>query len=101
MTDCDRLLQVLSDGQPHSHRELYRLGMIVHSRISDLRRKGHNISQWRDGDLYWYELGAVPEADSSLAAAGGPPGSDHADVSHPSAPTQPTLFTEPRKPVWA
>lgn len=52
MTDCARLLNVLSDGKPHSHNELYRLGMVVHSRISDLRGRGHDIRcerfDWRD-----------------------------------------------------
>jgi hypothetical protein len=47
VTDCERLLEALSDGRPKSHRELYALGMIVHSRVSDLRKKGHDIRAWR------------------------------------------------------
>lgn len=45
MSHCERLLEVLSDGQEHPHTELYRLGMMVHSRVSDLRKRGHNITQ--------------------------------------------------------
>lgn len=92
MTDTARLLEVLSDGEPHGHRELYRLGMIVHSRVSDLRKQGHVIAAWREGDTYWYQLtplgAAVPpqtcpegsaddgSLDESTAASSGvnPPG---------------------------
>lgn len=66
MTDCARLLEVLRDGKPHSHHELYRLGMVVHSRVSDLRKSGHLIQVWRERDhdhgrvrpefTYWYRL---------------------------------------------
>lgn len=56
MTHCDQLLQVLSDGRPHDHRQLYALGMIVHSRVADLRDKGHTILCWRDGDTSYYQL---------------------------------------------
>jgi hypothetical protein len=61
-THCARLLAVLQDGQPHDHLSLYRLGMIVHSRVSDLRKRGHLISQWRDGDTYYYQLLPEPGA---------------------------------------
>ncbi len=48
MTHCDRVLDLLSDGQPHTHHELYALGVIAHSRVADLRRKGHAIDHWRE-----------------------------------------------------
>lgn len=64
MTHCERVFQVLADGQPHSHLELYALGTVAHSRISDLRRKGYLIEQWREGDLYLYRLdGLLVSAD--------------------------------------
>ena len=56
MTHKQLVLQLLKDGKPHSHHELYGLGCVAHSRISDLRRDGHTIEQWRDGDLYLYRL---------------------------------------------
>jgi hypothetical protein len=56
VTHCDQLLQVLSDGRPHDHRQLYALGMIVHSRVADLRDKGHTILCWREGDTSYYQL---------------------------------------------
>ena len=69
MTHKQRVLQLLSDGKPHSHHELYGLGCVAHSRISDLRRDGHTIEQWRNGDLYLYRLvlGEAPEPPSSCA----------------------------------
>lgn len=61
-TDADRLLAVLSDGRAHSHLELYALGMIVHSRVADLRKRGHDVQTWREnhpnGTRYWYQLAA-------------------------------------------
>ena len=55
-THCERVLQLLSDHRPHSHHELYALHVIAHSRISDLRKRGHVIEQWREGDDYLYRL---------------------------------------------
>jgi hypothetical protein len=58
VTHCDQLLQVLSDGRPHDHRQLYALGMVVHSRISDLRRRGIAIRHWRENGTSFYQLGS-------------------------------------------
>jgi hypothetical protein len=58
VTHCDQLLQVLSDGRPHDHRQLYALGMIVHSRIADLRKRGHDITHWREDGTSFYKLGS-------------------------------------------
>ena len=71
MTHNERVLRLLSDGQPHSHRELYGLYVIAHSRVSDLRKRGHDIEAWRDGDDYMYRLcsggpSAVPTAGDRL-----------------------------------
>lgn len=52
-----RLLAILSDGAWHSHRDLYRIGCIVHSRIAELRARGHRIECERrdvDGDPVWF-----------------------------------------------
>ncbi len=45
MSHCDRILEALRDGRFHTTADLYReVGpMILHSRISDLRKKGHNV----------------------------------------------------------
>ncbi len=56
LSGCDRILALLRDGRPHSHHELYRLHCIAHSRVSELRRRGHVIETWRDGDTYWYRM---------------------------------------------
>ena len=56
MTHNERVLALLSDGKPHTHHEIYGLFVIGHSRISDLRKRGHVIESWRDGDDYLYQL---------------------------------------------
>lgn len=72
-THCDRVLDLLADGRWHSHLELYQLGTIAHSRISDLRRRGHRVDCRRDGDLYLYRLVPVRgEGVSVSEPAGGP-----------------------------
>ena len=60
MTGCDRVLHLLRDGQWHTHHEGYALNLILHSRISDLRKRGHVIERGRDGDLYLYRLLSSP-----------------------------------------
>lgn len=71
MTHCERLLAVLSDGREHDHHELYGLGMIVHSRVADLRKRGHVIEHRRDGDLSVYRLvGVLGEAEAQRLPRG-------------------------------
>jgi len=85
MTHKQRVLQLLSDGKPHSHHELYGLGCVAHSRISDLRRDGHTIEQWRDGDLYLYRL-----LNEAAPAQGGRPSLPEGSfVEHATAPNPP------------
>lgn len=45
MSHCDRILAALRDGEWHTTAALYQElgGMILHSRISDLRHKGHDV----------------------------------------------------------
>lgn len=45
MSHCDRILHALRDGQWHTTADLYRTvgPCILHSRISDLRKKGHTV----------------------------------------------------------
>lgn len=68
MTGCERVLHALSDGEWHDHLSLYRLGVVLHSRISDLRKRGHHIETRRNGDHYLYRL---------LNEASGRPNSGH------------------------
>lgn len=56
MTHDEKVLALLADGQPHTHHEIYALHVIGHSRIASLRRKGHEIRTWRDGDQYMHQL---------------------------------------------
>lgn len=65
MTHNEKVLALLSDGQPYSHREMYGLFVMAHSRVADLRKRGHDIRCWREGDLYFYRL--LGEAESKDA----------------------------------
>jgi hypothetical protein len=60
LSGCDRILALLADGREHGHLELYRLGTVAHSRVSDLRRRGYVISMRRHGDDYLYQLVSRP-----------------------------------------
>lgn len=77
MTGCERVLALLSDGKPHTHHEIYALHVVGHSRIADLRKRGHVIHAWRDGALHLYQL-ASPE---TVAAGTGPLAAASAPVS--------------------
>ncbi len=56
MTHNERVLNLLSDGEPHSHHELYALFVVAHSRISDLRKRGYQIECWNIAGTHWYRL---------------------------------------------
>jgi hypothetical protein len=58
VTHVERVYELLSDGKPHSHHEGYALGVILHSRISDLRRRGIPIRHWRENGTSYYQLGS-------------------------------------------
>ena len=91
MTHAEKVLALLRDGKPHSHMEGYRLGVMLHSRVADLRKKGHQIRCWRDGDQYLYqlhqnrEMGAEPNGQPRLEA-GDPFSSADAGSVRPSSP---------------
>jgi hypothetical protein len=64
VTHVERVYELLRDGKPHSHHEGYALGVILHSRISDLRRRGIPIRHWRENGTSFYQLG-VPVDDAT------------------------------------
>jgi hypothetical protein len=64
------VLALLSDGQPHDHHSLYALNVIAHSRVSDLRKRGHTIEMWREDDLYFYRL--IPSSAGTETATPSP-----------------------------
>lgn len=71
MTHKQRVLELLRDGKPHGHMEGYRLGVMLHSRVADLRRDGHVIECWSEGrGNYFYRL--LSAAESSGQTAGSP-----------------------------
>jgi len=90
VTHNEKVLALLSDGKPHDHHSLYALNVIAHSRISELRKRGHTIEMWREDDLYWYRLlsdrqvtpSALPIAEQ--VAPGGP----HASSPPPALPLE-------------
>ena len=119
VTHAERILRVLRDGKPHTHLELYALGTVAHSRISDLRARGHVIEAWRDGDLYLYRLICEPslsdpespawETPSIASSPGSGSLSEVARVGGVLSPEPPssaislTLFDLPveRTPAWS
>lgn len=68
-TGNQRVLRLLSDGKHHSHHELYALRVIAHSRIADLRKRGHVITCERAGDDYVYQLHLPGQLTLDEAAA--------------------------------
>lgn len=76
MTHKQRVLALLSDRKPHSHHELYALHVIAHSRIADLRRDGHEIECWRDGDLSYYRLVSLAQPEAFPSSTVGADGDD-------------------------
>lgn len=71
-TDCEFLHRVLSDGRPHNLNEILQrsfaergCGLTVHSRAANLRKRGLNIVNWKDGQRgagSWYRLESSIEA---------------------------------------
>lgn len=85
-----RVLQLLSDGRPHSHLELYALGCIAHSRVADLRRDGYDIQASRIKDGYVYQLvgslAAPARPVSHISSLLGTRGERAGAASEPTAP---------------
>lgn len=71
MTHKQAVLRLLSDHKPHTHHELYALGCVAHSRVSDLRADGYRIEQWRDGDHYLYQLVTLDEPEAPHGVGSG------------------------------
>jgi hypothetical protein len=74
----ERVLELLQDGEAHSHHEIYALNVIGHSRIADLRARHYVIEQWREDDprteetTYWYRLlGREVPAPAAVEASPG------------------------------
>ena len=71
MTDTERVLEALRTG-PKTAAELYALNAMVHSRVSDLRRRGHEITCKRvpganDAASYLYTLVSPLDAPDTHA----------------------------------
>lgn len=105
MSDEARLLDALSDGRWHNHQSLYRLGLMVHSRVAVLRKRGHSIACRRVGNHYEYRLetpleesdgsatralpGLATPPSGSSSALGAAALSDHGDRRRAAAPSTP------------
>lgn len=73
MTGCERVLALLSDGEPHSHHSLYGLRVIAHSRVADLRKRGHVIDCWVEEGTHYYQLRLLDQRDEDCGAGDPPP----------------------------
>lgn len=62
-SQCDRILEVLSDGEPHSMEAIHeRVGTCrLNSRVAELRARGYTITCDKTGGRYVYQLVAPPE----------------------------------------
>lgn len=104
-TDCDFLLEVLSDGGWHSTSEILRRsfverghGMTVHSRVSDLRKKRgleveHRRAAGERADAFQYRLAA------SSAGAADPPSGSSSEPNEDEPVTAGSWFAE-RAPTF-
>ena len=118
MTDAAFLLSILEDGQPHSTDEILAksqaergVGLMVHSRASDLRKRGHVITCDLAGrrygrPIYVYTLlGSLPESSSQSATPSSTSPevnrNDHSGRGDGSGSEQEQLFESPTKPAWA
>lgn len=62
LSQNDRILAVLRDGQDHEMRDIHRQAGFcrLNSRVSELRKRGHVIECRREGSEYIYRL-VTPE----------------------------------------
>jgi hypothetical protein len=90
MTDCEFLLEVLADGREHTLTDILRAsieqrghGLTVHSRVADLRARGHEIehvtiagAQRGAGHAYRLRVASLAEPEAlpapTLGAGGAP-----------------------------
>ena len=116
MTDAAFLLSILEDGEEHSQAELLRrsfeqrgCGLTVHSRIADLRNKGHFIVCRRvqgksrgDGWLYQLLLSASPQSDPRPSSSSMDRLHDRREGGRGDALSeQESLFETQSRPAWA
>ena len=116
MTDAQFLLSILEDGLPHSHADLLHrsstergCGLTVHSRIADLRAKGHTIACDRvpgaeRGHAWTYRLlGSLPESDQSLGGSSTGHAHEHEGRSDSESESlfEITDYGMGGKPAWA
>lgn len=94
-THKQRVLELLKDGRPHSHMDGYRLGVMLHSRVADLRRDGYRIACWREGDLYMYRLEPGSSSDEPHVAMTGFEGETCGSSELDSGPTLTTPNARP------
>jgi hypothetical protein len=47
LSQNDQILELLAGGQWVGHHRLYEIGCVAHSRIAELRSRGHEIEQRR------------------------------------------------------
>lgn len=95
LTDCERLLAELRRG-PLTASQAYGLGLIAHSRVSDLRRAGYRIEcsrvpGERGAKSYLYSLLGAPKTQETVRV--------ESDLGAPSKTAgEPTVESEPPVP---
>lgn len=106
-SQCDRVLEVLSDGQWHTIAEIHeRAGtMRLNSRISELRQRRDLVIECSPAgpNSKYRLLGSLSdEADLTPVASSRDDGKQHDRTGGRLASSESeTLFTFPRSPEWA
>jgi hypothetical protein len=86
-SQSQRILSLLGDHRWHTHRELYALGCVAHSRLADLRKRGYEIEKRHhvtNGEtIYEYRL---PDGEVEEGASVALTTSVQAEASAPPSP---------------
>ncbi len=63
MSQCDRILEFLSDGREHEMRDIHRaVGFCrLNSRVAELRKRGHHIECRKTHREFFYTLLSEPD----------------------------------------
>lgn len=65
---ADRMLSVLRDGRPHSRQEIFDAAggfFLTNNAASELRRKGHTVTQRRERGIVVYQLLSRSDEDEA------------------------------------
>lgn len=85
MNRAQRMLSVLDDYRPHTRGDIFkRVGfLLTNNAASELRAKGHDVSQWYEKGEYVYQLvplDRLPAPSPAGSQSSGPPTCTESEV---------------------